>query len=394
MERLRIGELLLQAKLITPERLDDALVLQKAQGRKLGQVLIDLGLVNETQVTQALGQQLSVPWVSLYHIDFSRQLLNLVPREIAERYCLIPIYVRRVRKQGDTLYCAMDDPTNEPALEAVRQSSGLPVRPMIAASSDIRSAIRVYYETGEQEAQPLTAPDMAVGPGGPLTVRSSGREVLPLPRLDPAPPPPDAPNPPPPPPPRPAAPPAISVATEEPSISESVAPAPSSDVDVAPGVPPTSPSKPELLSVPPSAVVSESEAPPSEAPVSDAAASDSPDAWPEVEARTMELPVRKGRTKMVSVTLLDGTTIKLPAKPRRGREEERQERAAGPQLLGDMTARDLIAALHAVAQGADAAEVFGERVPIEAICATILSLLLRKGLVADWEFVEEIKRRR
>jgi hypothetical protein len=108
----------------------------------------------------------------------------------------------------------------------------------------------------------------------------------------------------------------------------------------------------------------------------------------------MELPVRKGRTKMVSLTLLDGTTIKLPAKPRRGREEEPQERAAGPQLLGDMTARDLIAALHAVAHGADAGEVFGERVPIEAICATILSLLLRKGLVADWEFVEEIKRRR
>ena len=53
MERLRIGELLLQAKLITPERLEDALTLQRAQGRKLGQVLIDLGIVNETQLTQA-----------------------------------------------------------------------------------------------------------------------------------------------------------------------------------------------------------------------------------------------------------------------------------------------------------------------------------------------------
>jgi hypothetical protein len=59
-----------------------------------------------------------------------------------------------------------------------------------------------------------------------------------------------------------------------------------------------------------------------------------------------------------------------------------------------MTARDLIKALGAVADGADAREVFGDRVPVEAICAAILSLLLRKGLVADWEFVEEIRRKR
>ena len=71
MQRLRLGELLVQAKVLTQERLEDALALQRAQGRKLGQVLIDLGIVNETQLTQALGQQLSVPWVSLHHVDFS-----------------------------------------------------------------------------------------------------------------------------------------------------------------------------------------------------------------------------------------------------------------------------------------------------------------------------------
>ncbi|MFO0670277.1 MAG: hypothetical protein U0235_11715 [Polyangiaceae bacterium] len=94
--------------------------------------------MSETQLTQILGQQLSVPWVSLYHIDFSRQLLNLVPRDVAEKYCLVPIYVRRVRKQGETLYVAMDDPTNEGALAEVTQHAGLPTQPMIAAPSDIR----------------------------------------------------------------------------------------------------------------------------------------------------------------------------------------------------------------------------------------------------------------
>ena len=123
--RMRIGELLVDAKLITKDQLEVALAAQHKSGRKVGQVLIELGIVNETQLTQTLGQQLSVPWVSLYHIDFSRQLLNLVPREIAERYCLIPIYVRRVRKQGETLYIAMEDPTHEAALAAVTQSASL-----------------------------------------------------------------------------------------------------------------------------------------------------------------------------------------------------------------------------------------------------------------------------
>lgn len=331
MERLRIGELLVQAKLLTQERLDDALVLQRAQGRKLGQVLIDLGIVNETQLTQTLGLQLSVPWVSLYHIDFSRQLLNLVPREIAERYCLVPIFVRRVRKQGETLYVAMDDPTHEAALEAVRGSSALPVRPMIAAPSDIRSAIRVYYETGEPAAVP-DAPDSS----------ASVKAEPPIP-----------PRAPPPLPPR---------AASQPRPERPEASAAPSDED---------------LPVPPLPLPS---------------SGDSPDAWPEVEARTMELPRRKGSPKMVALTLLDGTTIQLPAKPRR-RRGAAADAPVGPQFLANMTARDLIKALGAVAEGGDAREVFGDRVPIEAICAALLSLLLRKGVLADWDFVEELKKK-
>ena len=66
-----------------------------------------------------------MPWVSLHHMDFSRQLLNLVPRELAEKYCLIPMLVRRVKGQ-DTLYVAMDDPTNDPALEEIAQATAFP----------------------------------------------------------------------------------------------------------------------------------------------------------------------------------------------------------------------------------------------------------------------------
>src|SRR5262245_47086225 len=77
--RVRLGELLVRAGLISGTQLDEALAEQRKNGRRLGSLLVELGLVSETQVTQILSQQLSVPWVSLHHIDFSRQLLNLVP---------------------------------------------------------------------------------------------------------------------------------------------------------------------------------------------------------------------------------------------------------------------------------------------------------------------------
>src|SRR5579884_1153621 len=154
----RIGELLVEGGVLSQSQLEQALFAQRKDGRKLGQLLVELGFVTEVQVTQTLSRQLSVPWVSLYHVDFSRALLNLVPREIAEKYSLVPIFVRRVRKQGETLYIAMDDPTGEGVIEAVASASSLPVKPMIACPSDIRAAIRVYYFGESMPAAASTAP--------------------------------------------------------------------------------------------------------------------------------------------------------------------------------------------------------------------------------------------
>src|SRR6478735_8595074 len=150
--RVRLGDLLVEAQIVSRTQLEEILAAQKHDGRRIGTMLVEAGLVTETQVTQILSQQLSVPWVSLYHIDFSRQLLNLVPHELAEKYCLVPIFVRRVRSLGETLYVAMDDPSDEVAQREVGQWAGLPVRAMIAPPSDIRSAIRVYYGVGKDTA--------------------------------------------------------------------------------------------------------------------------------------------------------------------------------------------------------------------------------------------------
>lgn len=83
---------------------------------------------------------------------------------------------------------------------------------------------------------------------------------------------------------------------------------------------------------------------------------------------------------MVALTLLDGTTINLPAK---------KKREGAPDAL---TARDIVSALRATAHGADASEILGDQVRWEPIVAALLSILLRKGLIADWEFVEELRK--
>src|SRR5262245_60262858 len=169
--RVLLGELLVESKVITPEQLGEVLSSPRQEGKKLGQVLLERGWITEAQLTQTLSLQLSVPWVSLYHIDFSRQLLNRLSREIAEKYCLIPIFVRHVKGQGETLYVAMDDPTNEMALQEVSRLAGLPARPMIASASDIRSAIRVYYgePSGMLPVIDVTPPPTRIEP--PVTAR-------------------------------------------------------------------------------------------------------------------------------------------------------------------------------------------------------------------------------
>jgi type IV pilus assembly protein PilB len=322
--RVRLGELLVDAQIITRQQLEDMLALQKRDGRRIGTLLVEAGLVSETQVTQILSQQLSVPWVSLYHIDFSRQLLNLVSQELAERYCLVPIFVRKVRGLGQTLYVAMDDPSDERAHAEVSQFSGLPVRAMIAPPTDIRSALRAYYGAGMESS----------------------------------------------------------------SLSEAVADA----AAVAP--PPAREALPAAAAEAPRVV----EAPPSPAPVVAVApkAASTDDSGPTIEAHEIPFPRRGSKQRMVTLTLLDGTKVNLPAKsaaqPKKRLPSDPPVTEA-PAAAGEgLTARDLVAALRALSHGADATEILGENVRWEALFSALLSLMLKKHLIADWEFVEEYKK--
>lgn len=348
--RIRLGELLVDAGLLQPADLERVLQLQKTARLRLGKLLLREGLVDEGQLTQILSHQLSVPWVSLHHIEFSRQLLNLVPAQVADAHDLVPIYVRHVRGQGQTLYLAMEDPQDEDGLAACRNHSGLPVRPMIASPTEIRRAIQVYYGVAPRpepsppaavEAESVAAPEAPPAPephveAAPAAVEPAGVDELRTTVAEPA----EAGEP---------APPAAAAPAAAVSGGRAPRPVLSFEDEVAP---PSSPNPP--------------------------------------------IPQPAGRgPRMVALTLLDGTTIQLPA--RKSKAAPRQESEAPPpsRRAGDpaeLTARDLVSALRAVAHGADASEVLGDQVRWEAMFAALLSLLLKKHLIADWEFVEEYRK--
>jgi type IV pilus assembly protein PilB len=325
--RVRLGELLVEAQIITREQLEAVLLTQKGDPRRLGTLLLESGLVTEVQVTQILSQQLSVPWVSLYHIDFSSQLLDLVPEQLAKQHCLVPIFVRRVRGQGNTLYVAMDDPSDDRALAAIQHYSGLPVRAMIAPPTDILAAINAYYGRGEG----LT-PSMA--PGARSTKLAGNTADTPVAR------------------------------------NPLVAAAASVEVAAAPRV-----------SLHPSRSMHPPEAP--------AVIEAVPDSSPHVDVRERAMPKPKKGTarRLVTLTLLDGSQVTLPA-----RHPKVSGPAATPSDGDHLTARDILQALRAKLQGQDASEVLGDHDRWEALVAALLGVLLRKHLVADWEFIEELKR--
>jgi type IV pilus assembly protein PilB len=366
-----LGELLVESNVITKEQLGEVLGSPR-EGKKLGQILLEKGWVTEQQLTQTLSLQLSVPWVSLYHIDFSRQLLNRVSRELAEMYCLIPIFVRHVRGQGETLYVAMDDPTNENALQEVSRLANLPTKPMIASASDIRSAIRVYY--GESGATNIDVPVPPRADVSPKTVAEPAVTVRE---------------------PRPVAPPTPKPKPEKPKTLPNMTPAGDRPSGEAAPITPAAATIPDLRpqSAPPpapSVIFRKTQPSAEEPPVT--TRSEPPGAPRE---REVELPLprrhiarpaddsdvaKRRPPKMVALTLLDGTTLTLPAK--------KPQEAASEAL----TARDIASALRAAAHGADASEILGDQVRWEPIVAALLSILLRKGLIADWEFVEELRK--
>jgi len=150
---MRLGEILIERRLITSEDLDRALELQRERGDKLGKILVDLGFVALRDVLSALSEQLQVP---LLAIDgppaVSPETENLTPKFLRQFRCL------PVALHDHTVTLAMADPLDFETRSTVSSCTGLTVRAGIAAEQEILDAIDRFYGQTEKTDAEIAAP--------------------------------------------------------------------------------------------------------------------------------------------------------------------------------------------------------------------------------------------
>lgn len=144
MAYMRLGDLLVASGTITGQQLERALALQKETKQRLGDVLIQNGFITEAQLIDALRVQLGVDFVDLTAISIPVELAQYVPRNIAKKYCVVPVKLVR-----NSLYLAMSDPLDFVAQDEVKTASRKRIIPMIATRKAVEQAIsRLYGNEG------------------------------------------------------------------------------------------------------------------------------------------------------------------------------------------------------------------------------------------------------
>src|SRR3954452_11054645 len=174
---VRIGELLLKEKRITPEQLQQALNHQKASGGKLGYNLVKMGFVKDEEITALLSKQYGVPSINLTQFEIDPAVIKLIPAETANKYQIVPL-----SRAGATLTIAMTDPTNVFAMDDIKFMTGYNVEPVVASETAVTDAITKYYPISSVPAGKGAAAGAAatVTPSGPsaLEMASKGLEEL------------------------------------------------------------------------------------------------------------------------------------------------------------------------------------------------------------------------
>jgi type IV pilus assembly protein PilB len=178
---VRIGELLLKEKRITPEQLQEALSYQRQSGGKLGANLVKLGFVKDDEITSLLSKQYGVPSISLNQFEIDPAVIKLVPAETAHKYQIIPL-----SRVGATLTIAMTDPTNVFALDDLKFMTGYNVEPVVAWETAVLEAIQKYY--GAPGAGPkggsAKAAAAAEAASGESALEIAARAMSEMPQLD------------------------------------------------------------------------------------------------------------------------------------------------------------------------------------------------------------------
>lgn len=146
----RIGQILIDAGLINEEQLKLAI----SNGQPLSKALVEMGFVTESAIASALSKEMDIPYVDLANYEINPHAVTSVPEELALRYLLVPIDF-----EDKKLVVAMFDPSNIFAIDDLRIVSGYEIKPVIATETDILNAVSNVFNIDKQVEEVVESVD-------------------------------------------------------------------------------------------------------------------------------------------------------------------------------------------------------------------------------------------
>jgi type IV pilus assembly protein PilB len=138
--RRRLGELLVEAGLLTQEKLTEALNSQKNTGKRLGQILMEMSAITEEEMAFALAMQLKIPYVDLKHLEIPNKVMETIPEEISRKCLCAPIALK-----NSILDVAMADPLDLNMMKDLQFITGYSIQPAISTTSQILDLLQRHY---------------------------------------------------------------------------------------------------------------------------------------------------------------------------------------------------------------------------------------------------------
>lgn len=142
-KKLRIGDVLIAAGVLTKEKLEEALEKQKGTGHRIGEVLIDEGYVNEEQVAHALSEQLNIELIDLNNVSVDNEILTLIPPDVLKKNKVMPFEYSP--DNLNTIRVAVADPLDMNAIDDISIITNRQVEVFVATPSSIRQAHNRFY---------------------------------------------------------------------------------------------------------------------------------------------------------------------------------------------------------------------------------------------------------
>lgn len=147
LSNIKLGELLLAERLVTPQQLDHALGLQQSQRKRVGEILIDQGVVSSASIQKALSRKLGIPYVDVGEFAIDPKTLALVPRSVAIRQQVLPLL-----RLNDMLAVAVENPLMAKQVEDVKFLTQLAIVPVMADPRELRLRIALEYSALDASA--------------------------------------------------------------------------------------------------------------------------------------------------------------------------------------------------------------------------------------------------